>query len=84
MPDIKYCTKCGHVGEAGIEEESRYSVAWGILLFLLGIIPGIIYWLVVGSADRYWVCRKCCGRGCLVPIDSPVAQQSRNLRGDLA
>lgn len=73
---MKYCTRCGHVGEPDIEEESRFSVAWGILLFLLGIIPGIIYWLAVGSPDRYWVCQKCRGRECLVPLDSAIAAQA--------
>lgn len=73
LSELKYCTKCGHVGKPDIEEESRFSDGWGLFLLLLGIIPGIVYWLSTRSPDRFWACRNCRGRECLVPTDSPVA-----------
>lgn len=73
---MMYCTRCGHVGEPAIEEESRFSVGWCIFLLLLGILPGLIYLIAAPGADRFWVCTTCKGRSCLVPMDSPVAVQA--------
>lgn len=64
------CSACGYHGEP-----RRYGcMRVGILLFLLllGIIPGIIYALVVDS----WV-KRCpsCDQKALVPADSPRGRE---------
>jgi hypothetical protein len=74
---VKYCTKCGHVGVPNIENVTTRHfglVFW--LLFLLGIIPAVIYLMLGGGVEvqPYYVCTECRGMGVLIPIDSPVAK----------
>jgi hypothetical protein len=74
---VKYCTKCGHVGIPNIENvTSRHYglVFW--LLFLFGIIPGLIYLMLGGGIESqpYYVCTECRGMGVLIPADSPIAR----------
>jgi len=71
--EIKYCTKCGHVGPADIVTDRSISVGLLLVLLILGIIPGLIYLLMGGSSTDYWQCVSCRGRLCLVPADSPIA-----------
>jgi hypothetical protein len=71
--DVKYCTKCGNLGEASIVTEKTISVVSLIVLLALGILPGIIYIMLGGSSTKRWQCTSCHQRGCLIPADSQRA-----------
>jgi hypothetical protein len=79
-----YCTKCGNVGVPDVVTEREFSVGLFVVLLVLGIIPGLIYLALGGSAQLYYECTKCSGRLCLIPVDSPIAQaalsKARQLR----
>lgn len=65
------CKRCGHVGPA--RNTTRGSLGIEILLWLLFIIPGILYslWRLT---TRQPGCEKC-GSNDLIPPDSPIATQ---------
>lgn len=65
----KFCTTCGH--EGGTETKTRGHIAIEIILWLLLIVPGLIY-SVWRMSSRHQVCASC-GAATLVPPDSPVA-----------
>jgi len=71
---IRYCTKCGHVGEPQIEEDKNFSFLFFLFLCFLMLLPGLIYLALSRRNESFYVCEKCRGRLCLVSIDSPVAQ----------
>jgi hypothetical protein len=72
-----FCTACGHVGPG--KTHTRGSIGMEILLWLLLIVPGLIY-SVWRHTTRGEVCGVC-GAANLIPLDSPVAQK---MRRDLA
>jgi len=65
----RFCTTCGH--EGGTETKARGNLAIEVILWLLFIVPGLIYsiWRV---SSRHPVCASC-GAATLVPPDSPMA-----------
>jgi len=67
---MKYCVGCGFVGKPKLIIPGTLSME--IVLWLLLILPGIIYslWRRLGSHQG---CAKC-GKKHIVPTDSPVAQ----------
>lgn len=69
--DAVVCTRCGSQGVP--RTETPGSVAVELVLWLLLIVPGIIYSVWRGSARRK-VCRVC-GSPEVVPAASPRAQQ---------
>ena len=71
--DVKYCTKCGNVGEANVVTERTLSVVSLIVLLVLGVVPGLVYIMLGGSSTRRWECASCRQRGCLIPAGSQRA-----------
>ena len=71
----RYCTRCGVVGEPA--HFGRGSNVVCLLLCLLFIVPGIVYYIWMNSTD-YWGC-KTCGAREIVPVSSPVAQRALNV-----
>lgn len=70
---LSFCVMCGHEGRGTYR--TKGSILIEIVLWLLFIIPGVIYsiWRVTTRAP---VCRAC-GSDRLVPPDSPVARKMR-------
>lgn len=68
-----FCVNCGHEGEA--KRNTRGSFAIEIVLWLLLIVPGVIYSLWRLSTRKN-VCASC-GADRLVPPASPVARKMR-------
>lgn len=66
----EYCTACGIVGYAQFRKDGSASIE--ILLWLLALLPGLIYSIWRRSTER-WVCEKC-GSTSLIPVDSPKAR----------
>ncbi len=72
-----YCKSCGHSGPTATKTPG--SLAIEIVLWLMLIVPGIIYSLWRISA-RKAACTAC-GSTDLVPPDSPVAVAARKQLG---
>lgn len=68
---VMVCASCGHHGHAGYV--TKGSMAIEIVLWLLFIVPGLIYSLWRLSTRRP-VCAKC-GAEQLVPPDTPVGRR---------
>jgi hypothetical protein len=80
MTELRYCKRCGNVGEHWIEKHITGG-QWltVVFLLLLGIIPGVIYLIYLGltGGDKaLWVCPKCGARLQSVPLSSPIAQET--------
>lgn len=73
MADM-FCPQCGNKGSP--KKIVKGSIVMEIILWLLLIIPGIIYsfWRLTNKVK---VCAKCGNNG-IIPIDSPVAQRMIN------
>jgi hypothetical protein len=65
------CTNCGYQGQA--KRITKGSFAIEIILWLLMILPGILY-SVWRLASRYDGC-PACGADNLIPLSSPVADK---------
>ena len=65
------CKACGHVGEPA--RSVKGSLMMEILLWLLAIIPGVVYSLWRQST-YHDVCALCKSPD-LIPIDTPLGQQ---------
>ena len=65
------CTNCGAVGR--VKKDTPGSIWIELILWLLLIVPGIIYsvWRI---SSRRRVCSSC-GSPALVPVESPVGRQ---------
>ena len=67
---MKYCPDCGYVGEP--EENTPGSLKMEVVLWLLFVVPGLLYsawrWSARGQACAH------CGNTRLVATDSPVAR----------
>ena len=70
----RYCTRCGTVAEP--VHFGRGSNVLCLLLCLLFLLPGILYWFWMNAQD-YWGCPSCCARE-IVPLSSPVAKRALN------
>jgi hypothetical protein len=70
---VKFCKSCEHQGHTQLK--TRGSLLIEIVLWLMLIVPGLIYSLWRLST-RAPVCSKC-GSSELVPIDSPVALRAK-------
>ena len=68
-PEQEYCPSCGAVGRPQFRKSGSTWIE--ILLWLLAILPGIIYSIWRVSTKR-WVCPKCDQTG-MIPLDSPNA-----------
>jgi hypothetical protein len=68
-----YCTQCGTIDKP--KTETKGSLAIEIILWLLMILPGVIY-TVWRLTTRGPVCRTC-GAKEIIPPDSPRAKQLR-------
>lgn len=75
--DEKYCPSCGTVGVPQFRKSGSTSVA--VVLWLLGILPGLIYSIWRASTKRY-VCPKCEQTG-VIPLDSPKAVAALSNQG---
>ena len=64
-----YCSRCGTVGEPAREIPGSFALE--LLLWLLFILPGLIYsvWRLCSAKDA---CIRC-GDPRLIPADSPLA-----------
>ncbi len=71
MSKILVCTQCGYIGKT--ETAIKGNMGIEIVLWLLFIIPGLIY-SVWRSSSRYEVCPKCKNPN-MIPLDSPKAQK---------
>lgn len=67
---LRICTVCHHQGQA--KQRTSGSTGIELVLYLLFIVPGLIYSLWRLST-RKWVCASC-GAESLVPPDSPVGK----------
>jgi hypothetical protein len=65
------CSNCGYKGKS--KTYVKGSAAVEILLWLMFIIPGLIY-TAWRSSSRYKACPKC-KQPNMLPLDSPVAQK---------
>ena len=72
----KYCKHCGAVSTPGVKTVKEGSFWVGILLLLLMILPGLLYFIFRMRTDSFWVCGMCGRRGGLIPVDSPIAQSA--------
>ena len=66
------CVRCGTVGKP--KKSTKGSFAVEVVMWLLLIIPGIIYSMWRMTAGKMIVCRSC-GSEELVPVNSPRGQQ---------
>lgn len=66
----KYCPNCGAIGVPQFRKSG--STFLEILLWLCGLLPGMIYSLWRASSKRF-VCPKCEQVG-MIPLDSPKAR----------
>ncbi len=71
------CSQCGNVSSS--QTAIKGSLGLEIVLWILFIIPGVIY-SVWRSSSRYKVCPSCKSTS-LVPIDSPVAKKMLSDQG---
>lgn len=62
-----YCVTCGNVDNP----KSSKSILLLLLLFCLGVIPGLIYLVISGKK----LCRAC-NSNQLVPLNSPIGQKA--------
>lgn len=65
------CTLCGFVGKP--KKVVKGSLFFEILLWLLFIIPGLIY-SIYRLSSKQIVCEKCLNPS-IIPIDSPKGQE---------
>jgi uncharacterized membrane protein YqaE (UPF0057 family) len=73
----RFCANCGHEGP--IRMRTKGSILIEILLWLMLLVPGLIY-SIWRHTTRAAVCERCESEQ-LMPIDSPMA---RKLRAELA
>jgi hypothetical protein len=74
------CTQCGTIRDKAFEEIPG-SVTLEVLLFLCGIIPGLLY-ATWRNSRRRKVC-PACGSEKIVGLSSPVGQKlKRDLESD--
>jgi hypothetical protein len=71
---IMICKTCGHVDHPNIIIRGYLTLE--IILWLCGIIPGLIYTLW-REQNRFQVCPLCRGKD-LIPLDSPIGRQISN------
>lgn len=77
---LMYCRRCGYSGK--IKAENPGSFAVEILLWLLFIIPGLIYSLWrISTVKR--TCPNCGGKD-LIPANSPAVKQQPIKPGDVS
>lgn len=62
-----YCMTCGNIGTP----KSSKSIVVLLLLFCLGVIPGLIYLMISGKK----LCRAC-NSNQVVPMNSPNAKRA--------
>lgn len=70
----KYCKHCGAVSRPRVKTVKEGSALVAILLLLLMILPGLLYFIFRMRTDSFWVCGECGRRGGLIPTDSPIAR----------
>ena len=66
------CVRCGHVGKP--KQKAKGSFGLEMVLWLLLIIPGVIYSAWRSFSGTIKTCRSC-GSDELVPLDSPRGQR---------
>ena len=68
------CTQCGHIGKP--KTRTKGSILIEIVLWLLFIIPGVLYslWRLISREE---VCPKC-GAPNMIPSDTPKGQELTN------
>lgn len=76
MPPLVVCVRCHHVGVPGVTP-ARGDAATALVLWVLGVLPGLIYSLWSASTAGRAACRSC-GAVELVPTES---QRARELLG---
>ena len=77
LAEHKLCTVCGTVGET--KRSMKGSILTELVLWLFFLLPGLIYtiWRHTTVAQ---VCKKC-GSPAVIPVNSPVAEQTLAGRG---
>lgn len=70
----KFCKHCGSVSIPRIRTVKEGSALTGLLLTLLMILPGLLYFVFRMRTERFWVCGACGRRGGLIPANSPAAR----------
>ena len=71
MSEEVVCTACGYVGQP--KTITKESIGVEILLWLLFLVPGLIY-SVWRLSSRYDGCPSC-GQATVIPRTSPMAQK---------
>lgn len=77
MAEQKLCTVCGTIGTT--KRNMKGSVLTELLLWCFFLLPGLIYSIWRHSTVSQ-VCRNC-GNSAVIPLNSPVAQQTLASRG---
>jgi hypothetical protein len=77
MAEQKLCTVCGTVGNT--KRNMKGSILTELLLWCFFLLPGLIYSIWRHSTVAQ-VCRNC-GSPAVIPLSSPVAQQTLASRG---
>lgn len=80
MAEQKLCTVCGTVGNT--KRDMKGSIFTEFLLWCFFLLPGLIYSIWRHSTVAQ-VCRNC-GSPAVIPLSSPVAQQTLVGRGTTA
>lgn len=80
MAEQKLCTVCGTVGDT--KRNMKGSILTELVLWLFFLLPGLIYSIWRHSTVAQ-VCRNC-GSPAVIPLSSPVAQQTLAGRGTTA
>ena len=74
-----FCTACGHQGKP--ESDTPGSIWIEVVLWLCFLIPGLIY-SIWRLNKRHDVCTSC-GRGDLIPANSPKAMAQKKQMGSV-
>ena len=72
MSEDFICRKCGHIGPHELNKKGKLSIE--IILWLLFILPGLIY-SIWRRSGRFFACKKC-GTHHIVPLNSPLGKEA--------
>jgi len=77
MSEDYICRKCFHIGPRELNKKGKLSIE--IILWLLFIIPGLIY-SIWRRKGRWFACQAC-GTHHIVPLSSPLGREALKGKG---
>lgn len=78
----KFCKHCGSVSIPHVKTVKEGSTLTGLLLTLLMILPGLLYFVFRMRTEQFWVCGVCGRRGGLIPANSPAARAATQVQSN--